>query len=255
MRIRPPVLQLSAEDERLLALLDQLLSHSYPVGNCRNQDSNTVVLSDKEAAELSRHFERLLGSREFLESIYFVDQIFGRSKSHRQDLKSLFTTASKRKGRAANVLSTLKWHQFLMRLGLLRPNWPNDPQPMSFDHFLNMEQRLFKQLGLRARTCEQLLDVGSNGRERHEQLTKFDFTSIHGERLDRAHEPATLPFHRVKERVRVFADTIRRDVTSQQLAAWTTIVVDSSVMFTTRDWSVTSTISQMCGAIPLAIIK
>lgn len=258
MTIRRPSPRLGAENKRLLELLDQLLASAKPPEEHGNKAANTVVLSDNEAAELGRHFERLLQSREFLEAVYFVDQIYGRSTVDFNALKSIFVAGSKRKGRRAQIMSTAKWHEFLVRLGAEKPMASSRAvQPMSFDHFLRMEETLlFKTLGFDARARDVLLHLVSGGRSKHERGVEFDFTKMRGERLDRPYEPEDSVFRRIKERAQaMFSDSIRKEASSQQLAGLTTLVTNVSVMFTTRDWGVAGTISTMCGAIPLAIIK
>jgi hypothetical protein len=260
MTIRQLVPRLSTEDKRLLELVDHLLSSAEAQEGRANQAPGTVLLSDKEAAELAMHFERLLQSREFLEAIYFVDQIYGRSDVDLNVLKSIFVRGTKRYGRGANIHSTLKWHQFLTRLGAARIQayWPphRDVQPMSFDHFLRMERRLLEHFRFSVKTRELLMVIAAHGRDTHEHLRDFDFTKIHGERLDRPHEVGVSVVRRVRERAKViFGDAMKREPSAQQLAGLTTLVTNLSVMFTSRDWGVAGTISTMCGAIPLAVIK
>lgn len=262
MNIRKPFPHLSSDDRRLLNLLDQLLS-ATPQDKSHNQEPNTVLLSDKEAAELAWHFARLLETRDFLEALYFVDQIY-RPNADLRALKSIFIAASRRRGRAANVHSTFKWQQFLIRLGVLQPTLLL--QPMSFDHFLQMEHRLLKHLGLSAQTRETVLHMVSDSRDKHEELisnardkpeplTQFDFREISGERLDRSYQPEESTFKRMKERIRIFSDTVKRETSVRRLGGLLTIVSNSSVIFTSRDWGVAGVISTMCGAVPQTLFK
>lgn len=255
MTIRRPDPQLDAENVRLLRLLDHLLSNAEPMGGRGNQGIDTILLSDKETVELARHFDRLLQSRWFLEAIYFVDQIYGGFHVNLEALKAIFVAGTKRNGRGANIHSTLKWQEFLIRLGAMKPIWPNrNVKPMSFDHFIRMERRLLEHLRLAVRTRDLIMSVASSGRENHERLGAFDFTTIYGERLDRQYEGEESLFRRVRDRTRaIFSDALKREASAQQLAGLTTLIANSSVMFTTRDWGIAGTISTMCGAVPLIV--
>lgn len=257
MTIQKPSPGLNRDTQRLLELLDELLSHADIVDHVGNRSANTVLLSDKEGSELALLFDRLLESRDFIETLYFVDQLYGRSEPDLNALKTIFVAASKRKGRPVNIQSTLKWQQFMIRLGVKLPMWPNhNIRPMPFDYFLRMERQLLEYLRLNDHTCQIMMKIVERGRERQEQIRKFNFDEIRGERLDRLYEPQSSLLARVRKRAReIFSDTIRRDVSAEQLGGLAIIVSNSAVMFTTRDWGVAGTISTMSGAVPLTLIK
>ena len=135
---------------------------------------------------------------------------------------------------------------------------------MSFDHFLEMERRLLKHLELRVQTREIVLHIVSESRDKHEEMVRnsqdkpeslipFDFGEMRGERLDRPYEAEESTFKRLKDSIQLFSDPMKRETSVRRLAGLLTIVSNSSVLFTTRDWSVAGTTSTMCGAVPLTL--
>ncbi len=255
MTIRRPTPSIDASDAAILRLLDKLLSEHSTPGN-HNRAPDRVTLTDREAAALAVHLTALTESRDFIESLFFMEGLYGFSKTDPGALRAIFARGIRRNGRSATIHSTAKWHQFLARMGVLKPRWPSqNVRPMPFDTFLEMESRLLKHLNISEPTAALLLTLCEQQRERHENIPKLDFSKIYGERLDQPYEPEEPLFRKIKQQITRLRDKVSRDMSGQQLAGLTIIIVDTSVMFQTRDWGVAGTISQMAGAVPLMLKK
>jgi hypothetical protein len=246
MTLYPPTPVYSDADKRLLVLLSKLLLEcidSDAAGS--NLPSGMVALTEKEADELVSSLEKLVNSREFMETCYFVEGLTLPEAMQDPRIREIYLSRRKQRGRTRLMAST-HWAEFLVRLGLGRyAAWGVRASPMDFEYFQRMEQRMLSASGLHPKVIELVMDVI------HSQTTRLQEIRS-GERL--------LKHGTVKPLV---ADPIFRwrasrqgpqdlQISRKSVVAAITIVADASVLFTTRDWSVAGTLSTMAGTLAAA---
>lgn len=237
-RISQPAPQLTANDKRLLLLLEKLLSDGIVANS--NIDSRAVGLSDQEAVELQQRAGELLESKAFWQKAHLIEAL---SRGDTHAAREPYLAGRSSRG-ASRIMSTTHYLNFLRRLGLPSPGSP-EVIPMDFEHFIRMEVRLFRELGISPRIVyllEQFLrthesDISAS-RSGTNPLTSG---SLVGQlkrllpRFDTRGEPTTTLYDR------------------DRVAGALTLVANSSVIFGTRDWNVAGTISAMAGAVGLSL--
>jgi len=158
-------------------------------------------------------------------------------------LRELFLAARKRRGRT-RALASIHWSQFLNRLGRPTSHVPYGyVEKMTPDHFFAMERKLFRATGISP--------IVSNFISEQLYLQKGELEEV---------REGAMPLSKgsVKKGVdEIFIRGLKgmRCVSAARISAAVTIVANVSVLFSTRDWSVTGTLSTMCGAVAAASLS
>lgn len=246
MPIYPPTPAYSETDKRLLSLMAKLLLEcvdSDAAGS--NLPSGVIALTDKEADELINRLEDLLNSRGFIEACYFVEGLTLPGEQNESRLREIYLSARKRRGRS-RALASIHWSEFRSRLGIKEsPALATRTVPMDFEYFKKMEERLLSTTGIHPRVITLIMRVVSSQAQQLEQIRRGQRSLQHG-----TVKPLVAdPIFRWREQ-RSQSRDLR--ISTTKIAAAITIVANISVLFTTRDWSVTGTLSTMVGALAAA---
>ena len=245
LAIYDPTPLLDAKRRRLLFLLSKLLEDSLddpdPSGN---KPPHSVTLIESERLELLRLAIDLASDRSFIIAAAFVDGLSGRASLTDDQLREIYLSERKKRGRA-RALASMHWADFLTRLG--RPNAPvyglKMTTRMSFEHFRKMEERLFESLGFSRLVVDYLLRRISEAKSIVETAR-----TPQGEPSTRGHpalKDAVNALSRIEEKLR---DKLEgHTLSAAQVASITTILSNLSVLFTTRDWSVAGFMSVIAG--------
>ena len=245
MAIINPEMHLSRADKELLLLLGGLLSGDGE-GECGNHSVNEIPLSDSEANRLIELLDELVTSKKFLESCYFVEELSRGQSADFSGLREIFKLWRGRTGRNKSM-SWLHWNEFLRRYcAEINPerslHLPKLPE-MDFRYFLRMESVLLAATPLSPHVCSLILQV----------IRKYE-TDIQAAR--RGHTPLATGI--IKAQPKALLDALQSARNSgvglptfpaQQVIGIVTLVADSAVLFTTRDWGVAGTFSTIAGAI------
>lgn len=245
MAILNPEIHLSRGDKELLLLLGGLLVGDSEVKRS-NYPLNEVPLSDREATRLVELLEELLSSKKFLESCYFVEELSRGQAADLSRLRSIFNFWRGRTGRHKSM-SWLHWNEFLRRFSAKIDPERSRHLPrllqMDFQYFLRMEGILLKATPLSPRVVTLILST----------ISKYEI-QIQNARL--GEKP--LPRGIVIDQPKALLESLKKGSDSgvglptfaaHRVAGIATLVADSAVLFTTRDWGVTGTLSTMAGAI------
>jgi hypothetical protein len=237
MAIQGPNVAFSVEDKRLIRLLEKLLLESCRVpGN--NSPSGSTTLSDTEALELVARIDAALESKEFWQTAQLIEMI---GRGDREGAREVYLSARARHG-FSRVMSSSHYHSFLVRLGFERSYLPTVGE-MDYEHFVRMERRLWLQLGVQQEVVNLLerflwshtSEVEASRRGKH---------PIEDGRLIKA-------LRAVRPKVDLRGNSAEGPWTTNRIAGALTLFSNMTVMFTTRDWSVTGTMSALCGSIGL----
>ena len=245
MAILNPEIHLSRVDKELLLLLGGLL-----VGDLAEMRSNysfsEVPLSDGEAKRLVEPLEELLSSKKFLESCYFVEELSRGQNADLSRLREIFKFWRGRTGRNKSM-SWLHWNEFLRRFSAEIDPETSRRLPrllqMDFQYFLRMEGVLLTKTPLSPRVVTLILQT----------ISKYE-KEVQEARLGEM----PLPKGIVISQPKALLDSLKKaresgvglpTFAAHRVAGIATLVADSAVLFTTRDWGVTGTLSTMAGAI------
>jgi hypothetical protein len=108
---------------------------------------------------------------------------------------------------------------------------------MTFDHFDRMERKLLASTGINQRVVNLLMAMLRAERERIEKIR----TGEYGIPGDGVRAVLLTPLDMLQKRH-------AREIPSERIAAAILLVSDLGVLFTTRDWGVTGTLSAMASA-------
>ena len=247
MALYPPAPFFSEADKKLLVLMAKLLLErmdSGATGSNLPADMVTLTDTDREADELVDRLEKLVNSREFIEACYFVQGLTLAETQDESQLREIYLSARKRRGRTRARAST-HWAEFQARLGLVkRLTFRTRTAPMGFEYFLKMERRLLSASGLHPRVIELIMRLVGNQASQVEKIRSGQRSLEHG-----TVKPLVAdPIHRWREQRLQSRDL---QVSTRSIAAAITIVADIAVLFTTRDWSATGTLSTMAAALAM----
>ncbi|HKJ00416.1 MAG TPA: hypothetical protein VKB51_18225 [bacterium] len=240
--IYPPTPIFSKSEKRLLFLMVRLLLENMDQHADSNLPPGMVALTDKEADELVRSLEALVGKREFVEACYFVQGLTNPDSAEQARLREIYLSARNRRGRT-RALASIHWAQFQARFGLINENTRHaNTARMDFAHFKRMEERLLASLGIHENVIKLVLWI-IDDQESQIEMARVGRRSLrHG-----TIKPLVAdPIYRWRENRGKTRD-LRVSTTS--ISAAITIVANISILFTTRDWSVTGTLSTMAGAL------
>ena len=242
--IYSPKPAIDRDRSRLVELLGQLLDEKLSSDN-NNLPAGELALSASERTELQDLVERVSTERSFFVALVFVDGILGNKGATEQSLREIYVSERKRRG-YSRVLSSGAWHQFKTRLGGRSEDlstYLRAARRMPYEHFMRMERRLLSFYRLPDRVRDYVVNTVEKERAKLESIREVLFTRSHD------------AYHSVQQNTKELLDQVRQrgeTMSSQQLAGLVCVVADSSVLFTTRDWSVAGTISTMAGSVVLA---
>ncbi|HEY8594029.1 MAG TPA: hypothetical protein VIL84_02200 [Devosiaceae bacterium] len=238
MTIFDPQFQITRNEKRLLLLLEKLLLEECEEIDRNNIDNDSVALSDAEAMELSERIEEQISQQEFWRRASFVEML---AKGDTASAREPYLAGRTRQGKT-RALATMQYEDFLVRLGIGNRRYTNTSR-MPFEHFLRMEQLLFSKLGITPKGV-QLLSRFLNLKRDEIELARTGGGEHEASKILphlRSLTPNFLQHQSIAEMV------MRRD----KLAGALTLFANMTVIFTTRDWSATGTMSTMAGAIGL----
>lgn len=247
-RIIRPSPGLSDTDKRILNLLSIIITESLEE-SLSNKFSAHAVLSDAQARELLRLLQALLEDERFLRKLAFANLIADTSPSDISlDIKLVRLTGKRPIGAGIGMTSASmrKWR---VRLGALRPSLQRDPSPMTFAHFVKMEQKLLEELEVDPRVIDAVLRLASHSEPAFRRL----IAAINGAAADRADSPRIFRLSDFRKLTTSLADRHLRELPKDKAIGLFTLISNTTVIFTTRDWGVAGTISTMCGG--LAIVS
>jgi hypothetical protein len=244
MAISRPEGAYTSTDTRLIQLLARLLSET-PDEQVQTNAKNSAVLTQREVEELVALVESKLEDREFYLASALVEAISSRQV---EQVRELFLSGRTRTGHT-RALASKQHAEFLARLGLQdRPSgWYASADEMSREHFLRMERKLFGSLGVSPRVTEMAIR----------------YISLHLDEVDQSRRgEAALPANFLKQALRAVASgkemlggTVDRLIDREQLVGVLTVVTNVGILYTTRDWSVTGTMSTIAGGLALLAPK
>ena len=249
MAIYDPTPTMEAKRRRLLFLLSKLLEESLDDTDASsNKPPRSVTLSEAERQELLELTSDLASDRSFVVAVTFVNGLSGRASLTEEQLREIYLSERKRRGRA-RALASIHWADFLTRLG--RQSGPvyglKMTTRMSFAHFKRMEERLFEALGFSRFVIDYLLRRISEAKPIVEvaRLPRGESSTVIKDRAE--------ALSRIQERLRDKLDG--HTLSAAQVASITTILSNLSVLFTTRDWSVAGFMSVIAGEAMKALDK
>lgn len=248
MSIYPPTPKLSANDKRLLVLMARLLIERLDrLPSQSNLTGDRVALTDDEAEELLQRLEQLVSDEGFKRVCYFVEGLSSPQKNLRV-LREIYLSARKQLGRSRAVAS-MHWSDFLVRLGIRDHDaWHIRSTPMSLDHFHGMERKLLQSAQLNPRVVNFIMKIVAAQDGELEAIRAANRQLMKGTVRD----AIEVPLSKLRK---MHGKIVDRDMSATRLAAAMTVICNSSVMFTTRDWSVAGTLSTMAGAVTASIVK
>ncbi len=235
MPIQKPEIYFTKKDKQLLVLISKLLLESMDKDTKSNVPSDCADLSDEEAKKLISLLSQLINSKDFYESIalinglkslnsisgngddYYVED--GRTK------KLLFATRRRRFNMSTIFFTSSKWNALKCRLGIEEYHEDSQTAKMTPDYFLKMEMRLFEELEVKEELRNYLITYAENNLN---VVEDFQAKKI------KPKEPFTM-----REGIKGMIENLKKEklikkVNLSSLAFW---VSNSSVLFTTRDWT------------------
>lgn len=239
--IYKPNVSIDRDRAQLVRLLSRLLEEKLLSKN-NNLPDGEVVLSDDENRLLGKLIESVSKDRSFYVALAFVDGLLGSRKLDEGQLREIYLSERKQHG-YSRILSSGAWHQFKTRLGGPARDisvYLRAARRMPFDHFIRMEQYLLSMLQVRKEVDAFLIDVI----ERHRNDIELARETLF--------ERAAPRIVNLEERTRKLLEElqVRRDsLSTNQVAGLTTVIANSTALFSTRDWSAAGTISTMAGGL------
>ncbi len=247
MAIYEPDIHFSKNDKKLLLLLSNFLLEKIEGNEKSNLSKNFIALSDSEAKELTSLLEKLINTKEFIETSYFIEIMSSMGLATEKNAREIYLSARKRRGRS-RAMASHHWAKYLSRLGIkfkhpphyqqnpLKPNlYDVHPEEMlSPDQFYKMEKRLFEKAGIHPKVINVLLMLLE---KKAENIIVY-------------RKPLGLEKGSLKKIYTTLLKEIRarNAISKVNTCAALTLVANMSVLFTTRDWNAIGTISCMGGA-------
>lgn len=232
--------QLSKSDKRLIVLLSRVLSETSKSSRSKNVCEDITVFSDAEFSELSDLIEEYIHSKQFIDGSLFVEEMSNGDSEGRA--KKIYLD---RLGKS-RVMSSMKWADFETRLGSSDSITSyRRTQRMENDYFRNLESRLLRSCGVNANVTELVISMIDLQNQQIDELR----SKRRQLRRGFIKEIVFNPIRSLRDKFESSTNKISRlEIPTQKLVGAITVVSDTSVLFTTRDWGVAGTISTMAGA-------
>jgi hypothetical protein len=244
MAIYQPENWLTGDDIELIQLLATILTSPEPISS--NVTDGRVPLSPSEAKQLFSLLEKLVSSREFRETTYFIEGLTQGHVTERDDLREIYLSRRKMRGRS-RALSSTHWRAFLNRIGVTKFSYGSASRAdiyttrMTYKYFLEMERRLIVKRNIPLRLRAVIMDVVTKYQEDVEAARNGEKRMSDGSILKG-----------VESMLGILNSPNESEVEPMEpsrLAGLATLIADTSVLYTTRDWSTAGTMSAMAGAL------
>jgi len=243
MKIYRPDIRATRAQSSLIEYLKLLLNEpSAPYTSAINRPNSRTHLTQDELAKLQEMLNAVRNERKTIEASYIVEHIFVGYPALDKHLKKIWTRNRSETGRSS-AMSTARWEDVKLRLGAIPySHSPASSSPMPFRHFLRMEEVLFANHGINTAIAGELLQkIGSL----HDQIEDVRLRANRGEGRQNAEKYKPIEVLAL-DRERLSASD-GWQTTRDQFSAILTIVVNSTVFFTTRDWGATGVLSMLAG--------
>ncbi|WP_156894057.1 hypothetical protein [Erythrobacter cryptus] len=220
-----------------------------------NRGDGFAELSDSEARRLVELLEEFISSKRTQEAAFLLEQIFSGVSGDLKRAREVYLKGRVERGRTRAVAS-VQWNEFLMRLGVYPSTqaehiyWHRaSVNPMPLDYFLRMETRLVEATGIHPRVRSLILSY-----------VRLSFSGLSrvlsGEETLNAGQVLRKPKEIRDELTFGFKHPVgQKTLSVNKIAGVMTIVMDMSVLYTTRDWSVAGLMSTIAGALPHATLS
>lgn len=254
MRISKPKPIHSQTERRIIEILENVVREGNNDDFRRhNIPSGFVALEKLDFDELSDLIREYIESRKFVHTSTFINSLFSAQYSFEQKLK-LYSDLSISQNRRP-PMQRQKFRDFILRLfesgEILVPpsqlNSTEQPKPMSFQHFHEMEMRLLRHLEFKNSTLHKISNILTN--------IRYDI-----QRLRNAKNSVAAP--NVRKSIYTFLDSLSQQqkmqypkISQKKICATLMFVTDLGALATTRDWSVAGTISGMSSALAIASME
>ena len=240
MAIKKPKIKLTKDEKSLLKILSKLILEFEEYKNLSNIPTAKAVLNDEEADKLYKLLNKYIESRKLYELDYFVSNIFKTNSKIQKDLKKHYTHKLKDYSGNAIVMS-FRFNEFKERLGHTSSDYNGPPiTPMPQEYFLEMEKLLFNSIDMNPRLQEILLQT----------------VSKQGFKIDKIKSRKIRKKISIRETLKDFSTQVKKQfIDKENLVSAAIIISNSSVIFSTRDWSVAGTLSVLSGETAKIFIK
>lgn len=231
MSIQPPSIHLSKNDRKLLAFIARILVEPASDAGHRNIPDTHIALSDEDAEKLIHLLDALLNSPDFIQSCNFIQGMSHLKITNERDTRFVYTTGLRRKSKSTTVIYH-SWYELQARLGLRGHYLAKNVRTMDDEYFFDMEEHLFENLDLDPRVISLLMKLG---KERMHIIRQFQMRRYGA--VDISESAKRLQYEVKKKGLASRVD----------LSAVAFVISNSSVLFTTRDWSAAGVFSCMIG--------
>lgn len=241
MAIYPPQPLLTTTDKELLVLLAKVVleenRHSYD----GNAGADRVLIGDEDAAALCDLLTEYANSHAFIRGATFAEMVSDGRLSDDSRAREIYLKSRSERGRT-RVLSSRQWADFRARLGVSVPAYSTGVVRMDSIQFVEMEVRLLRALRVHPALEKLIEDL---------VIRRTDLF----ERIERREQ--ILSSGQIRKGVMSLVDQLRGSlggihVSKAQIVGVATVVSDSTVMFSTRDWGVAGTLSTIAGALAMS---
>lgn len=227
----------SQDERRLIILLLKIITESDE-SLSSNMHKDKVMLSDSEIDELIKLLTEITNNKDFLVASQFIKILLDDNQSARQ----IYLQQRTRKGRPDRVQSTLKWHNFMIRVGLMRPYArASYRKSLEWDRFIAMERRALSSVGMTARLIRRGLAQF--------EVYKDTILDIGSKMVNRAVIVPLTVAQEFLKKIKMLRGSLRREISSRQVMGFFVLIVNIGFLFTTVDWSVAGTLSAIGGAL------
>lgn len=241
MTIYAPRPIISQTEKELLVLLAKLVLEENRQSYDGNVGSDCVVVSDLKALELCNLLTEYVGSHSFMRGATFAEMVADGRLADDTKAREIYLKARKDRGRT-RVLASRQWADFRARLGLRVSAYESHVRPMDSLHFVEMEARLVRALDVHPALARLIEDLVVRRTDLFERFEKRDQILKQGQiRRD---------VLKLLSRLRSSSGGI--DISKTQMVGMATIVADTTVMFSTRDWGVAGTLSTIAGGLAMS---
>lgn len=255
MGIYKPQLALTKSDCEVLILLGQLVLATEGQ-KTDNLPINAVILSPADALRLLQLLEEFVSSKLFVEGSYFTEGIANNSDADDDRLREIYLSWRSRRGHS-RISSGYVWAEFLHRVGFNggRDGWyvngqaRNSPvRPMPLELFVSMERKLLQVSGLNPRVSELIMEMVQSAMPAVQSLRANE---------NKIQKGSIRRF--VKDTIEDISEHIggreKELMSRRKIIALSTVILDTSALFTTRDWTATGVISGIAAVVPDALGK
>jgi hypothetical protein len=233
MRIQRPKIRLSANEKRILKLICRLITEQDAGTNrIRNTSKDEIALSDEEAEKLVELLGKLFDSRDFLENSAFIKEVSVLGPQNEEKTRIIFNRIYRNRYRNP-VAVNYRWYEIKARLGMGNELLTKEVYPLPSDQFWRMEKILFEDAELPPNATGMLIDLAQMQGQTLERLRANNETIV-----------------RISDDVKRLSSEIKRRKVASilNLGSVAFIIANTSVLFSTRDWTSAGIFSCMVGS-------